>query len=147
MAPATTSDSEIEKEDELWQKTSEYKAFKEKLQPIIAAAETHAYFASNEVAVLITYMENPHPRARGEAVALAMGSSDPDRPIVLPYVLSLLSDPVWRVRRAAANTLGEIGDKDLIPYLEPLLNDRPEVAKVAQRAISKLHQKSTVPKD
>lgn len=145
--PTAVSDADIEKEDALWKETPEYVAFKEKLQPIINAAETHPYFTSNEVAVLITYMQNPHPRARGEAVALAMGSSDPDKPIVLPYVLSLLSDPVWRVRRAAANTLGEIGDNSMIPYLEPLLNDRPEVAKVAQRVISTLQQKETVPKD
>jgi hypothetical protein len=147
--PAEVPDADIEKEDALWKETPEYKAFEDELQRIFDTAEArgaNSPFTSNEVAALITYMQNPHPRARGEAVALAMGSSESAKPMVLPYVLSLLSDPVWRVRRQAASTLGEIGDKSMIPYLEPLLNDRPEVARPTQRAISRLQQKDTSPK-
>jgi HEAT repeat protein len=66
--------------------------------------------------------------------------------MLLPYVVNRSGDPFWRVRMWAANTLGRIGDDSTIPLLESLLNDRPEVAKVAQRAISNLQQKDTVPK-
>lgn len=143
--PPATPDADIpeadRKDDGLWRRTPEYEAFEAELQRIIAAADTRAYLTSNEVAFVITYMQSPHYYARWKAVIFAAACSDPDKPIVLPYVLSLLSDPVWKVRMWAAYTLGDIGDKGMIPYLEPLLNDRPEVAKAAQRTISKLQQK------
>jgi HEAT repeat protein len=48
----------------------------------------------------------------------------------------------------AANSLMLMRDKSVIPDLEPLLNDdRPEVARTAKEAISKLQQKETAPKD
>jgi hypothetical protein len=154
--PAAIPDDD-EKDDELWRSTREYKAFEDELARFLAAAEARqaqsehaeAYLTSNEVTFVVTHMQSPHYYARWKAVIAAGGiwNSDPARSTLLPYVVSLLSDPVLRVRRMAADTLGEIGDKSMIPYLEPLLNDRPEVAKLAQRAISTLQQKDTGPKD
>jgi hypothetical protein len=154
MGPATISDADIEKEDALWKETPEYKAVEDDIERIYDAAGARQargegiYLSSNEVTAVIAFMRNPYFRARAKAViAAAIGTSEPARSMLLPYVVSLLSDPVWRVRRMAADTLGEIGDRSMILLLEPLLNDRPEVVRTAQRAISKLQQKDTAPKD
>ena len=86
--------------------------------------------------------------AKAVAAAGGIWSSDPAKPELLPYVARLLSDPVWQVRMWAANSLMLMRDKSVIPDLEPLLNDdRPEVARTAKEAISKLQQKETAPKD
>jgi hypothetical protein len=154
ILPATVPDAD-EKDYELWRKAPEYKPFEDQITAILAAgeargarAEASCCLTSNEVAALIAYMQSPHPRARVEAVITAQdGRSDPARSALLPHVIRLLSDPFWRVRMWAAATLGEVGDKSMIPLLEPLLNDRPEVVRTTQRAISKLQQKDDVPKD
>jgi len=140
----------FEEDDKLWKVAPEYKAFHDELTQVLNSLEARqaqgegadSCMGSNEVAFLIAYMQNPHPRARAEAVVAAGGiwRSDPAKATLLPHVTSLLSDPVWQVRMWAANTLGEIGDKDMIPHLKPLLQDRPEVARTTQRAINRLEQ-------
>jgi hypothetical protein len=142
------------KDDELWRKTPEATAVWDEIVGILVAAEAretrgeNPSLTTNEVEILIAYMQSPHYFVRWKAVIGAgRGFSDPAKSMLLPHVISLLSDPVYIVRFWAADTLGAIGDTGMIPYLEPLLNDHPEVAGVAQRAISKLQQKETVPKD
>lgn len=142
------------KDDELWRKTPEAKAVWDEILEILAAAEAretrgeNPSLTTNEAAVVITYMQSPHYFARWKAVIAAQrASSDPARSMMLPYVISLLSDPVYPVRLWAASTLGDIGDKAMVPYLDPLLHDLPDVASSAQNAISKLQQKDTVPKN
>jgi len=152
QVPTPSSDAEIEKEDTLWKDTPEYKAVEDDIERIYDAAGARqargegTYLSSNETATVIVLMQNPYFRARAKAViAAAIGTSEPARSTLLPHVIGLLSDPVWRVRRMAADTLGEIGDRSMIPLLEPLLSDRPEVAKLAQRAISKIEQRNPTP--
>ena len=153
ILPATVPDAD-EKDYELWKEAPEYKTFEDQITAILAAgeargarAESSCCLTSNEVATLIAYMQSPHPRARVEALITAgLGLSDPAKSTLLPYVVNRLGDPFWRVRMWAANTLGRIGDDTTIPLLEPLLSDRPEVVRTAQRAISNLQQKNTGPK-
>ena len=38
-------------------------------------------------------------------------------------LIDLLKDPSWVVRSNAADALGDLGAKEAIPYLIPLLND------------------------
>ncbi len=151
-------DDGLWKRDEAWKATPECKAFDAELTGILTNLEArqaqgqnaYSYLTSNEVAFVITYMQSSHPYERAKAVAAAGGiwSSDPAKPELLPYVARLLSDPVWQVRMWAANSLMLMRDKSVIPDLEPLLNDdRPEVARTAKEAISKLQQKETAPKD
>ena len=121
LPPATIPDAD-EKDYKLWTNTPEYKTFEDENQRIMVAIEARGaqgerpdtYDTSNEVAFLVTNMQSPHPRARVEAVVTAGGTwpSDPARYIFLPHVVSLLSDPFWRVRLFAASTLGIIGDKE-----------------------------------
>jgi hypothetical protein len=147
-----------EEDDKLWKTTPEYKTFEDEFTALFTTGEARqvargehqdGYLTSNEVAFVITNMQSPHYNARRKAVIFAGGiwGSDPARSTLLPYVVSLLSDPVWLVRMWAADTLGVIGDGDSIRYLEPLLNDTPKVAVFAQRAISKLQQKENPPKN
>ena len=111
------------------------------------SAEPRGYLTSNEVERLIFYMQSPHYIARMEAsITAGIARSDPARSMLLPYVTSLLSDPVGPVRQVAAFTLGKIGDKNTIAYLEPLLNDPiAGVGKLAQEAIIKLQKKEVAP--
>ncbi len=147
--PGTIPEAD-EKDDALWKTTRERETFDDELARNLAALEARqeqgenadAYLSPNDVTFLVTHMQSPHYYARWKAVIAAGGilSSDPARAILLPHVVSLLSDPVWLVRMWAADTLGGIGSKDMIPYLKPLLDDRPEVAKMALKAIKKLEQ-------
>jgi len=134
------------KDAKSWRSTSKYKAVVDELKAIAIDAEARGGPTAEEAEVLINYMNSPHYDVRETAVIAAeTATSDPARSVLIPHVLGLLSDPVWTVRGWAAKSLGEMGDKSVIPYLEPLLKDRPVVAKVAQKAILKLQGEQTVP--
>ena len=150
--PSATIPDADKKDYELWRKTPEYKTFEDENQRIFAAAEARgaqgeradAYFTSNEVAFLITYMQSPHPRARVEAVITAGGMwrSDPAKSVLLPHVISLLLVPVLQSTSLCRRYPGEIGDKSTIPYLGPLLDDHNlGVAAYRLGAIKKLEQR------
>jgi len=135
------------RDHEDWKKTPECKVMMDKLVDIVKAREASGNLTPNEVETLITCMQSPHFDARDMAATAAMvGREEPARSVLRPYLLSLLQDPVSLVRMAAAETLGRLGDAKVIPDLQLLLEDeRPLVARVAQRAISKLQHKDTTP--
>ena len=131
----------------LWRKAGEYRAVENELKLIAKFTDAWDNLTSNQVDVLIYYMHSPHYDARIQAV-IATGGKYPAtvRDKLRPPVLGLLSDPVSGVRFWAATALGGMGDKSAIPFLQPLLNDnRPVVAKAAQRAILRLQGKETLP--
>ena len=131
----------------LWRKAGEYRAVENELKLIGREADAWDNLTSNQVDVLIYYMHSPHYEAREMAVILAGGKyPDPVRAVLVPHVLGLLSDQVEGVRFWAASSLGRMGDKKMIPFLQPLLKDaRPGVARCAQRAILRLQEgKETV---
>jgi len=66
---------------------------------------------------------------------LAMGKE------IVPYMISLLKDDEWEMRRGAAWILGEVGPeaKDAVPALTEALNDsNPEVRTRAAEALKKV---------
>jgi hypothetical protein len=132
------------KDHEMWKRTSECRAVMDELNRIAKAADARGYLTSNEVESLIAYMRSPHFAARSIAVTVAeAGRSEPARSLLMPHVLNLLADPVPLVRLSAAFALGEMGDKTAIPYLKPLLSDRPLIAKRAAEAIDKLERQKS----
>ena len=136
------------KDDELWRKTPEAQAAWNEIRWTTRIVEFDGKpLTTNQAAVLIVYMQSPHYFARWKAViAAGTARSDPARSMLLPHVISLLSDPVYIVRIYAADALEFIGDKSTIPFLEPLLDDHnPAVASTALEAIKKLQQKEAVP--
>jgi len=136
------------RDEELWKKTPESTTVREKLFEISAASKLRGGPTADEAEVLVKYMHSPHYSARHMAlIAAARARFDPARSVLLPHVLRLLSDPIPDVRFLAAYTLGEMGDKSVIPNLEPLLNDDyQKVRDTARTTISKLQsQKEAVP--
>ncbi len=134
------------KDDKVWRGKAKCKAVERELIVIVNAAEARGGPTPDETETVIEYMHSPHYDTRETALIVAGAArSDPARAVLLPHVLGLLSDPVWTVRLWAAWSLGKMGDKSVIPYLEPLLKDRPAVAKVAQKAILKLQGEETAP--
>ena len=134
------------KDEKSWKSTPEYKTVMDELIGMAQDVDAQRGPTAGEAAVLIQDMHSPHYKTREMAAIVAgSASSDPARSVLISHVLSLLSDPVSLVRMSAANSLGRMGDKSVIPYLEPLLKDRPAVAKIAQQAILKLQEEGTVP--
>jgi len=140
------SDADFESNQQ-WRKTPEFKAMVSEITGISHIAEPRGYLTTNEVERIIFYMQSPHHIARIVAsIAAGMGRSDPAKSMLIPQLISLLSDPVGPVRQTAAHTLGIIGDKDMIPHLEPLLKDPfLPVVRNAQKAIAKLKEKEAAP--
>jgi HEAT repeat protein len=67
----------------------------------------------------------------------------PEFSAAAPAILPLLHNESAKLVCEACRTLGVIANKDVIPSIEPLLNDkRADVRKDAQEAISKLQAKS-----
>jgi HEAT repeat protein len=99
--------------------------------------------------VLIAYMQSPHYFARWKAViAAGTARSDATKSMLEPHIINLLTDRVYIVRMYAADSLEMIGDTSAIPHLEPLLDDRWEVADVVKKAIFKLsHPEENAPKN
>jgi HEAT repeat protein len=65
-----------------------------------------------------------------------------DAPEAVPDILTCLNHVNANVVRDACRTLAVLGDKDVIPSIEPLLNDpRSDVRKDAKDAIEKLQSK------
>ncbi len=136
------------RDEKLWEQTPEYKAVTDEIERISKAGDAWDNLTSNEVEVLILNMHNPHYFARMMAVTAAGGDkySASVKHELLPHVIGLLSDPVSHVRLWAADTLGRVGDKSVIPYLYPLLNDDRQVVRdAAQKAIHRLQGKEVVP--
>jgi len=64
-------------------------------------------------------------------------------PSAVPVILPLLKDPNSHIVCNACRTLAVLGNKDVIPSIEPLLSSRDKaVCKEANGAILKLRQKS-----
>ena len=146
-ARAGTPDADW-RDEKLWEQTPEFEIVTNELYRIALAGDAWDNLTSDEVETLIVNMHSPHYEARIMAVIAAQGPyPDPVRSRLIPHVLGLLSDPVSGVRLFAANSLGHLGDKSVVPYLKPLLKDpSPTVARVARRTISRLQsQKETVP--
>ncbi len=146
VSSAGAPDADL-RDEELWEQTPEYEIVTNALRRIALAGDAWDNLTPDEVEMLIEYMHSPHYDARIQAV-IATGGKYPAtvRDKLLPHVLGLLSDPVSGVRFWAATALGGMGDKSAIPFLQPLLNDnRPVVAKAAQRAILRLQGKETLP--
>ena len=135
------------RDEKLWEQTPEFEIVTNELYRIALAGDAWDNLTSDEVETLIVNMHSPHYEARIMAVIAAQGPyPDPVRDKLMPHVLGLLSDPVSTVRICAANGLGHLGDKSVIPYLYPLLKDPSDVvARVAQRTISRLQEKETAP--
>jgi hypothetical protein len=136
------------RDNKSWRKTPEYKVVRDEIMGIADAGDAQeGYLTADQVEVLIKYMHSPHFFARAMAAVVAgEGRSDPARSALIPHLVGLLSDPVSSVRLDAAGALGSMGDKSVIPFLYPLLNDdRPPVVETAQRAISKLQAEETAP--
>ncbi len=131
----------VDWEDHLhWKGSPEYKALSDELEGIEKSAEARGSLTTNEARVIIGYLQSPHFDARNMAlIAAVVGKEDPARSMLMPYVVNLLTDRVSLVRMWAARTLGMIGQKSDIHYLEPLLNDKSEhVVNHVRIAISKL---------
>ncbi len=144
-AHAGTPDADW-RDAKLWSMTPEYKVVMDELHQIGQAGDAWDNLTSDEVEALIVNIHSPHYEARALAAIFSGGKYPaPVRAKLLPHVLGLLSDPVSDVRFWAADALGSMGDKSVIPRLKPLLKDRPAVAKVAQKAILKLQGEETAP--
>ena len=131
-----------------WKGTRECKTMRDELMKIMSSAEASGGTTADEAGVLINYMHSPHLQARRTAAIVAgYVRSEPARSVLVSYVLDLLSDPVSVVRLRAAESIGKMGDKSVIPSLKPLLKDPiPLVTSAAQEAISRLQsQKEAVP--
>ncbi|MCP4200315.1 MAG: hypothetical protein GY769_00080 [bacterium] len=77
-----------------------------------------------------------HPELH-ERLAIALGRVGDSRG--LPYLESLLVDPVVEVRRAAAFGLGQLGDRSAYPALLGALGDRDrEVGRLAAEALARI---------
>ena len=146
--PPITQDAGIpdadQKDDKLWRKTAEAQAAWNEIKWTIGAVEFDGKpLTTNQAAALIDYMQSPHYFVRWKAViAAGTARSDPVKSMLLPHVISLLSDPVYKVRMYAADALSFIGDKSTIPFLEPLVDDHnPDVATVALESIKRLEQR------
>ena len=124
------------------------KALKAEIFKILHAVEARGGPTADEAEVLINYMHSPYYGVRRVGALIAgYARFEPARSVLLPHVVGLLSDRASVVRLFAADSLGKMGDKSVIPSLKPLLKDPiPLVARAAQVAISKLqNQKETVP--
>jgi aminopeptidase N len=71
-----------------------------------------------------------------------LGRNWKDRGDVLTLMMSMASDPVYHVRRAAVDILGQIGNPLAIPVLEQRAASEAEtrLAKAARDAIEKIHK-------
>ncbi len=71
-----------------------------------------------------------------------------DRPTVVPYLLSMINDPSFHVRRAVMEMLGNLGDEQAMAQLQKVADAEADVrlVKVAREAIEKL-KKSKPPPD
>ncbi len=138
------------KDDELWRKTPEAKAAWDEIMGTSVAVERGGKpLTTNQATVLIAYMQSPHYFARWKAViAAGTARSDATKSMLEPHIINLLTDRVYIVRMYAADSLEMIGDTSAIPHLEPLLDDRWEVADVVKKAIFKLsHPEENAPKN
>jgi hypothetical protein len=131
-----------------YKKTREFQAEQAKMMKIYAAVEARGGPTADEAEAVINYMRSPYYGIRRiGAVIAGYAHFEPARSVLLPHVVGLLSDRASVVRLWATDSLGRMGDKSVIPSLQPLLKDPiPLVARAAQEAISKLqNQKETVP--
>jgi HEAT repeat protein len=86
--------------------------------------------------------------AKAVTVLKALSERWPDEPqkrwevvqqIIKPLALESLKDRDWATRAAASSALAEMGAKDVIPQILPLLNDpHPRVREIAKKALQKL---------
>lgn len=92
--------------------------------------------AKEAVPRLLTTLESEkHPKVR-EHLAEALGDIGPSASAGVPALLGLLKDPVPRVRRDAARSLGQIGDASAVSALEGLTKDPDsDVRQAVERAI------------
>ena len=115
-------------DDEVWRKSDEAIVVWNNIRTIIDASLVRgepAGLTTNECAILIGCLQSPHYFARWKGVITAGNAgSEPSRSILMPYVIPLLKDPVYRVRKNAASSLAYmVRDKSVVGYLEPLLGD------------------------
>jgi HEAT repeat protein len=80
-----------------------------------------------------------------DALKILRALKEPDAIVqkIVADILPLLKDPKTHVVRDACRTLAVLGNKETIPFIEPLLKDkRSDVRKDAQNAIDELRAKS-----
>jgi len=90
--------------------------------------------------ILVSALTDPEAIIRTEAAA-ALGQVD--YPAAIPHLILALQDSDLDVRKAAINSLGKIGNSNVLETLQPLLNDDQEVVRVlAKLAIAQINRQS-----
>ena len=109
-----------------------------------ALGDLHAALDLDEVRVILGFLRAYSPNEVMDGLKVLRELDEPEaiRQKIVSDILPLLKDPQIHIRRDACRTLGVIGDKDVIPALEPLLADkRADVKQDALDAIDKLKAK------
>jgi len=103
----------------------------------------HATVNEDEVKAICALLNEPSANANTEGLKALRGLQGLAVAGAVPDVLPFLKSSNSHLMRDACRTLAVIGGKDLIPQIEPLLNNgEPAVRKDAQDAINQLQSKS-----
>jgi HEAT repeat protein len=104
---------------------------------------SHATVSEEDVKAICTLLKEPDARANTEGLKALRGVHGPAVAEAVPDVLPFLKSSNSHLMRDACRTLAVIGSKDLIPQIEPLLNNPEHAVRLdAQNAISRLQSKS-----
>src|SRR5262249_45514686 len=105
-----------------------------------ALGNYHATLTPDELKVIYEFFMAPHdPDSIMDGLKALRGMHVPE---AVPQILPMLRDPNTHVVRDACRTLAVIGNRDVIPYIQPLLaHPSGDVRADAKDAIAKLQVK------
>jgi HEAT repeat protein len=103
----------------------------------------HADVNEQDVKAICALLKEPNVGANQEGLKSLRGLQGPAVAGAVPDILPCLKNSNSYVVRDACRTLAVLGNKDVIPLIEPLLNSpESKVKKDAQDAIAALRSKS-----
>lgn len=110
-----------------------------------ALGEYHAELDLDEVKVILGFLRSYDVDEVMDTLKVLRALKEPEaiNQKIVADILPLLQDPETHVVRDACRTLAVLGNKDIIPAIQPLLkNSRSDIRTDAQDAIAKLNAKS-----
>lgn len=105
--------------------------------------EQRATLELDEVKVILGFLRAYDVNEVMDALKILRALQEPDAIVrkIVADILPLLKDPETHVVRDACRTLAVLGNKDTVPFIEPLSKDkRSDVQKDAQDAIARLEK-------